>query len=261
MTSVGSCSWSKSFHIVIEAAAKPSTITRGSIVDGKNSRKRTPDDQASLIHTNVNRWDTIMKKLLRFPALYQAYQNVGGFFGARVKLIAEYLPLKAGDRVIDIGCGPGYIVERLPRGIIYTGFDVDRSYIDHARKKFSDLGTFHCRLFDEAVAKEFAGADYVTMIGVMHHIADDTLRELLRNIRTVLRPGATLFVLEPCYRPGQRAFAKWLLDNDRGDYIRNEEGYRAILSDTFEKVGMIIREDYARVPYTYVVGLATKRGS
>lgn len=202
-----------------------------------------------------------MKELFRFPALYQAYQNVGGFFGARVKSMAEYLPLKAGDRVIDIGCGPGYIVRRLPRGIIYTGFDIDQSCIDHARKKFSDLGTFQCRLFDEAVAKEFAGIDYVTMNGVMHHIADETLRELLRNVRTVLRPGATLFVLEPCYRPGQHAFAKWLLDNDRGDYIRNEEGYHTILSNAFERVRMIIREDFARVPYTFVVGLATKTGS
>jgi SAM-dependent methyltransferase len=201
-----------------------------------------------------------MKELLRFPAVYQTFQNVGGFFSARVKSIAEYLPLKAGDRVIDIGCGPGYIVEHLPRGIKYTGFDIDQSYIDHARKKFSDRGTFECRLFDEAVAKEFAGADYVTMNCVMHHIADDNLKRLLRNIRTVLRPGATLFVLEPCYRPGQTAFAKWMLDNDRGDYIRNEEGYRAILSKIFEEVRMIIREDYARVPYTFVVGLATKTG-
>lgn len=68
-------------------------------------------------------------------------------------------------------------------------------------------------------------------------------------------------MLEPCYRHGQRAFAKWLLDNDRGDYIRYEEGYRAILSDTFEVVRMIIREDYARVPYTFVVRLAAKSGS
>lgn len=36
-----------------------------------------------------------------------------------------------------------------------------------------------------------------------------------------------------------------------GDYIRNEEGYRAIFSDTFEKVRMIVREDYARVPFTF----------
>ncbi|QOZ23951.1 class I SAM-dependent methyltransferase [Bradyrhizobium sp. CCBAU 51753] len=199
-----------------------------------------------------------MKELLRYPALYQAYQNVGGFFDARVKSIAEYLPLKAGDRVIDIGCGPGYIVQHLPRGIIYTGLDIDPSYISHARKKFSDQGAFQCRLFDEVVVKELTGADYVMMNGVMHHIANATLRKLLQNIRTVLRPGGTLFVLEPCYRPGQRAIAKWILDNDRGDYIRNEEGYREILSDTFEKVRMIIREDYARVPYTFVVGLATK---
>jgi hypothetical protein len=34
---------------------------------------------------------------------YQTAQNVGGFFGARVKSIAEYLPLKAGNRVIDTG--------------------------------------------------------------------------------------------------------------------------------------------------------------
>ncbi|MCC8968722.1 methyltransferase domain-containing protein [Bradyrhizobium sp. Pear76] len=201
-----------------------------------------------------------MKQLLRFPALYQAYQNVGGFFGARVKSIAEYLPLKAGDRVIDIGCGPGYIVEHLPRGITYIGFDIDQAYIYHARRKFSDRGTFQCRLFDEAVALEFAGADCVTMMGVMHHIADDSLKELLRSIRTVLRPGGTLFVLEPCYRSGQRAFAKWMLDNDRGDFVRSEEGYRAILSDAFEKVRMIIREDYARVPCTFVVGLATNAG-
>jgi hypothetical protein len=47
-----------------------------------------------------------MKECLRFPAVYQTIQNVGGFFGARVKSIAEYLPLKAGDRVVDTSWGP-----------------------------------------------------------------------------------------------------------------------------------------------------------
>ena len=199
-----------------------------------------------------------MKEFLRFPAVYQTFQSVGGFFGARVQSIAEYLPLKAGDYVIDIGCGPGYIIKHLQHGIKYTGFDIDQSYIDHARSKFSDRGNFECRLFDETVAKEFTGTDYVIMNGVMHHIADDDLKRLLWNIRTALRPGGMLFVLEACYRPGQNAFAKWMLDNDRGEHIRNEEGYRAILSEVFEEVRMIIREDYARVPYTFAVGLATK---
>jgi hypothetical protein len=53
-------------------------------------------------------------------------------------------------------------------------------------------------LFDETVAKEFAGADYVITNGVLHHIADDELKRLLSNIelpasgRDALRARAVL---------------------------------------------------------------------
>jgi hypothetical protein len=40
-----------------------------------------------------------------------------------------------------------------------------------------------------------------------------------------------------------------MLDNDQGECICGEQGYRATLSDIFEEVQMAIREDYARVPY------------
>ena len=102
-----------------------------------------------------------MKAILSHPALYQAYQNAGGFFGARVKAIADYLALRPGMRVIDIGCGPGHILRHLPDGIEYTGFDIDEAYIAYAQRAFGHLGTFHCRHFDAAAAREFAGADVV----------------------------------------------------------------------------------------------------
>jgi hypothetical protein len=47
-----------------------------------------------------------------------------------------------------------------------------------------------------------------------------------------------------------------MLDNDRGE--RTEDEYRTILSRTFGGVQMAIREDYARVPCTFVIGLAAK---
>ena len=34
--------------------------------------------------------------ILSHPALYQAYQAAGGFFGARIKAIADYLTHAAG---------------------------------------------------------------------------------------------------------------------------------------------------------------------
>ena len=200
-----------------------------------------------------------MKSLLNHPALYQAYQNAGGFFGARVKAIAEYLSLRSGMRVIDIGCGPGYLLRHLPRGIDYIGFDIDQAYIDHARRAFGQLGRFHCRYFDADAAREFAGADVVMMNGVLHHISDQELGGILANVRDVLKSEGVLFTLDGCYREGQSRLAKWLLDNDRGDFIRDRDGYDQVLSRTFENVDLAIRDDYSLMPYTFIIGISRKQ--
>nr|WP_210261917.1 methyltransferase [Bradyrhizobium aeschynomenes] len=195
---------------------------------------------------------------MKHPALYQAYQNAGGFFGARLKAIRDYLTLRPGMRVIDIGCGPGYILRHLPDGIDYTGFDVDEAYIAHARRSFGHLGTFHCRHFDAAAAQEFAGADVVMMNGVLHHIADDELKTTLANIRDVLAADGVLFTLDGCYRDGQSRIAKWLLDNDRGHFVRDRDGYYDLLCSAFARVKLEIRDNYSRVPYTFAIGVAQK---
>ena len=70
-----------------------------------------------------------MKQVLKSPAIYQLYQELGGFFGARVEAIRDYLSLRPGMRIIDIGCGPGHIVKYLPRGIDYIGLDIDEPSI------------------------------------------------------------------------------------------------------------------------------------
>ncbi|GGF72920.1 hypothetical protein GCM10007301_35930 [Azorhizobium oxalatiphilum] len=200
----------------------------------------------------------MLKKLLDSPLVYQTFQEAGGFFGARVKAIAEFLPVKPGMRVLDIGCGPGYILKYLPEGVDYVGFDIDQSYIDHANAQFGKRGRFYCRFFDAAAAQEFGPVDIVMMNGVLHHISDADLADTLANVRTVLRPGGLLFSLDGCYRQGQSGFRKWMLDNDRGEFVRDEAGYRGVLGRVFDTVDLHIRENYSRVPYTFVVGLASK---
>jgi SAM-dependent methyltransferase len=202
-----------------------------------------------------------MKAILSHPALYQAYQNAGGFFGARVKAIADYLTLHSGMRVIDIGCGPGYILRHLPPGIDYNGFDIDQAYIEHAQRSFGHLGKFHCRYFDAAAASEFAGADVIMMNGVLHHIADEELNATLANVRNALKSDGVLFTLDGCYREGQSRIARWLLDNDRGEFVRDRNGYGRVLGGAFEKVDLVIRDDYSRVPYTFIIGISRKSTS
>jgi cyclopropane fatty-acyl-phospholipid synthase-like methyltransferase len=199
-----------------------------------------------------------MKAILGHPALYQAYQRAGGFFGARVKAIADYLTLRPGMRVIDIGCGPGHLLHHLPEGIDYNGFDIDEAYIAHARRRFGHLGKFHCRHFDAAAAREFAGTDVVMMNGVLHHISDDDLRTTLSEIRSALRDDGVLFTLDGCYREGQSRIAKWLLDNDRGEFVRDQNGYDHVLRSVFKKVNLAIRDDYSRLPYTFIIGISQR---
>src|SRR5271166_5438641 len=185
----------------------------------------------------------MLKGLLRSPVIYQSFQEAGGFFGARVKSIAEFLAIEPGVSVLDIGCGPGYILNYISKNVHYVGYDIDQSYIDHANAKFGGRGRFYCRLFDATAVQELYPVDIVMMLGVLHHISDTELAGTLANVRSVLRPGGTLFSLDGCYCTGQSAFRKWMLDNDRGRFVRDEAGYRAVLGNVFEDVELHIREE------------------
>lgn len=199
-----------------------------------------------------------IKEVLNSPRVYQLFQETGGFFGARLKAIDKLLDIRPGMKVIDIGCGPGYITRHLPAGIEYIGFDVDQTYIDHARQHFGDKGSFHCRFFDDAAAAEFAGADIVMMNGVLHHIPDAELSGTLSSIATALKPGGILFTLDGVFVEGQSSIAKTLLKNDRGQYVRTQEGYEALLKGAFATVEGHIFHDISLVPYSFFVALSRK---
>ena len=200
-----------------------------------------------------------MKQVLKHPAIYQLYQELGGFFGARVRAIRQYLPLVPGMKVIDIGCGPGHIVRHLPAGIDYVGLDIDEPSIAYARARFGNKGRFDTRYFDAAAVDDLGPADVVMMNGVMHHIGDADLAATLACVKAALRPGGLLFTLDGCYAPGQSRIDKWLLDNDRGVHVRDAAGYRALLAGTFDDVDLHIRNDLSRLPYTFAIGVARSR--
>lgn len=198
-----------------------------------------------------------VKDILAAPQLYQWFQEAGGFFGARVKAIEQHLGLTSGMRILDIGCGPGHIVKYLPAGVRYSGFDIDPNYIEFAKRNFGDKGDFHCRFFDEAAAKEFAGADVVMMNGVMHHIPDAELIQTLRNVKAALKDGGRLFTLDGVFLPEQSAFVRRMLENDRGRFVRTPEAYEAVLKSVFSTIEPHIHTDLSRVPYSFYVAISS----
>jgi 2-polyprenyl-3-methyl-5-hydroxy-6-metoxy-1,4-benzoquinol methylase len=203
---------------------------------------------------SMTRFD--VRRMLEAPAIYQLFQRLGGFFRLRLVALNDYLPISPGSRLFDIGCGPGHIIEHLPRNIEYHGFDMDESYIDFARRHFGHLGKFHCCVFDETVREKFGLADIVTLNALLHHLADDQVIQLLSAVRMCLRPGGIVFTLDPCFREGQSPLAKWIIALDRGTFVRVEPQYRALLSRVFSNVEIHIREDLSIIPTTIIITIS-----
>ncbi|MDR3733928.1 MAG: class I SAM-dependent methyltransferase [Acidobacteriaceae bacterium] len=199
-----------------------------------------------------------IRDILAIPGVYQFYQEVGGFFGARLKAISSYLPLAGSEKILDIGCGPGFIVKHLPRTVTYVGYEPNESYIRYATRKFGTFGRFESGYFDEAAVAKETPPDVIMLNGVLHHMTDEQVGELGQLALKALKPGGRLFTFDACYVHGQNIIAKWLIDGDRGRYVRDEDTYRALLLPHFRTLNVSIDHNISRVPYTFITMIGTK---
>lgn len=176
---------------------------------------------------------TLLNRLSENPRLWVFLRSIAeaGFHTERT-IIARELVDAAGVRgaYLDFGCGAGTFEPYFPPGS-YTGFDVAPHYVRYAA---------HTRAGRYAVmsggALGFADAQFdgALVLGVFHHLPDELVRASVAELHRVLRPGARLLVLEdiPSPRwwnlPGH--LMHWL---DRGDHIRTDADYRALLGTHF----------------------------
>lgn len=193
------------------------------------------------------------RRVLSSPAVYT-------WFSALVRpnewaiFAREYIRAKAGDRILDIGCGPGDLLAELPEGIAYVGFDQEERYIRAARRRFGARGTFICRTLDPSVLDEVAASpfDIVVANGVLHHLSDQEAHTFFALARAALRPGGRLVTADGCYTPAQSRVVRYLLSLDRGQHVRWEESYVALAAACFGSVRSDIRHDTFRIPYTII---------
>ena len=86
------------------------------------------------------KWLDKIISVLGIPAAYRLFfLIVGG--DVRKIYTTEYVKAQPGEKVLDIGCGPGDILEYLP-DVKYTGFDLSPEYIEAAKKRFGERGRF-----------------------------------------------------------------------------------------------------------------------
>lgn len=195
---------------------------------------------------------TGIRKIFEIPAIYTLFQNSIGAKRFRKRIVDLYLDIKPDMEVLDVGCGPGDIMEFLPDNIKYTGFDFEQSYILNAQKRFTNRNcTFICEDINtfNFSDKKF---DRVIITGVLHHLNDMEVNKLLIKIKSVLKLQGKLICVENAYTEDQSALARFLISKDRGLNIRTPQEYKNICDNIFNKVSYKISHCELRIPYTHI---------
>jgi ubiquinone/menaquinone biosynthesis C-methylase UbiE len=124
------------------------------------------------------------------------------FVGARRRSYRQLLlasGVRPGDRVLDIGCGPGYFARMLaeavgPEGSV-VGIDAAPEMIEYAGRKARRLT--NCS-FQPGAAESLdfpdASFDVVVSSLMMHHLPDELRQQAVVEMRRALRPGGTLLL-------------------------------------------------------------------
>lgn len=126
------------------------------------------------------------------------------FAEASERLLDE-LALRADDRVIEFGCGPGAfsrrILRRLGAGGVLVGVDATEGLLAQASATLTGVGSARfepVRADIAGLGSWLDGANVVVGRAVLHHIP--MAEFLLGRLRAVLRPGTRVGFLEPDFR-------------------------------------------------------------
>lgn len=194
-----------------------------------------------------------LKAVLKLPNVYSLFQRLVGVDHARRWITQEYFRARPGDKIVDIGCGPGDLLEFLPQPR-YVGIDISEAYVQEGQRRYGNAAVFLAGTTDDYRNDErVRDADLVICFGVLHHLNDDESRRLLAFARENLKPGGRFVGLEPCRLAHQAKLSSWIMSRDRGQNVRFEHRWKSLLEAEFPSSSTTVLTGLMRIPYTHIV--------
>lgn len=193
-----------------------------------------------------------VRSVLTRPRVYELWSDLVGARRSRAELVRLYVRPREGDRILDLGCGPGELLGFLPRSVRYTGVDISAQYIAAARERFGDRAEF---VVGDASGYAAGGRrfDLVIVFGVLHHLNDQQVTRLFATAAQVLTQTGRMMTVDPVYTVPQHPLARALIKRDRGQHVRDATGYTALARTAFTKVRETERSDLLRIPYSHCI--------
>jgi len=202
--------------------------------------------------------DTGLRKVLEQPFIYQSFQTIVGADKLYRHFVENVLCPKKGEYILDIGCGPGKILDYMPPDINYTGIDLNEQYILKAKEKYESRGTFICGKLDSDF--KFDGRSKYHKIfafALVHHLSDEVLSETISQVPDLLHKKGVFLTVDPTYSKEQNSIARWIISKDRGQNVKSPNEYRDFVSKYFPNVENIVLENFINIPYSHCIIKAT----
>lgn len=126
---------------------------------------------------------------------YGGYRYDGRWRPVAERLAAHY-GLKPGDRILDIGCGKGYLLYELTQvvpGVVINGLDISDYAVENAKEEARPfLQAGDCR----DLPYPDASFDFVISLGVFHNLPVEGVWRALKEMQRVGRSPAKYFMVE-----------------------------------------------------------------
>jgi len=197
-----------------------------------------------------------LKGILSISSFYAHFQNLVGARHVRAWLATNYWKVNSGDKVVDIGCGPGTTLDDLPDNITYIGIDISEEYVRSAKQRFDPRATFIVGTARELVESPdpiLSNSDLILCTGLLHHLDDEEVMYVFKLAKQILNATGRLICLEPTYLVHQGYFSKWSMRRDRGRNVRTESEWKKLASSVFKCFTTNIATNLYRLPYIHII--------
>lgn len=148
---------------------------------------------------NVNRLHWTNELIAKFWAYYAKYRPEDYFTNIvgdqLIKATARYIP--AGAKILDFGCGSGFLLEKLLRNHQACGYDWSAENLETAFRRIGahpNLLGLYAGEKGERPAGQF---DVVYLVETLEHILDTQLEATLAEARAFVADGGVIIVTTP----------------------------------------------------------------
>ena len=117
----------------------------------------------------------------------------------KFKRIYRLIEKECPKKLLDIACGPGTFISKLPNSIESCGVDIAEKQINYASTKYSKAGVSFYRCEDASYPLDDNIFDIVTSIEFIEHVSIDSCKKNFLEMKRCLKSGGKIIITTPNY--------------------------------------------------------------